>query len=82
LAKESNWRWNVFELGLAPHLVQLAARINAGIYTGFYVVNTPNGIGTVSAWLPASSGDVNGFTTNTGRPMVGPFPYGFSVDPD
>lgn len=82
MAKESNWRWNVFELGLNPLLVRLAARINSGVYTGYYATTIDNGNNQVIAWLPSIFGDVNGTTIVTGFPRNGPFPYGVPVDPD
>lgn len=79
---ESNWRWNVFELGMHRSDWQLAARWAVQPVPGltFYVVKTPT---TFEAWYVPAPGQLPLFFWSTAIPSgLGGFPYTWPVDPD
>jgi len=79
---ESNWRWNVWDLGLVYTDVTLAARL-VGVLPTTYLTNERLGgghnyvqqtVGPGTYWSVAGTlADAAGFTH---------FPYGHAVDPD
>jgi hypothetical protein len=79
---ESNWRWNVWEMGLDPRVVGLAARL-LPFPTAFGIgVWTPNHAYAVQLSVNPSTGFWEPGAPFQAPWMIGHFPWGLNVLPD
>lgn len=79
---ESNWRWNVADLGWTGGPFTLIARLLGDHPFELYVVKNTGTIppGSVIRFIVFEDGRIS-WTTVSGQ-YAGSFPYGFDVEPD
>lgn len=78
---ESDWRFNVWEIGLAQSNIELAAYILTGPVAGRYLVKGRLPVINTHAGT-AVDDPTFGYVVSTFPQPPGPFPWGFNVTPD
>lgn len=79
---ESKWRNNLFELGLLNWGFTLCARLlNVPGTQVYYLTNISGHNFSLPAFV-SPVGDGWGTGVWSSNPVVGPFPYGYHVEPD